>query len=104
MNANPGQIVDHIDGNTLNNQKGNLRFADRSQNGCNSKPKKTNTSGYKGVSKNAAGKWIAQLTVRRTFHWIGSYTTKKEAAAAYDAAALIFHGEFAKTNKDLKLL
>ncbi len=104
MDAKPGIIVDHIDGNRLNNVRSNLRLANKHQNGCNSDKKKSNTSGYKGVSKNAAGRWIAQITCHRTFHWLGSYATKKEAAAAYDAAATILHGQFARTNKMLGLL
>jgi len=104
LKPGPGQVVDHIDGNTLNNQRSNLRITDRHGNGCNCGMRKNNSSGFKGVSQNAAGRWIAQITVKREFHWIGSYATKEEAAAAYDAAASILHGEFARTNKKLGLI
>jgi len=104
LNAPPDKVVDHIDGNTLNNQKSNLRLADRHQNGCNAITSKRNTSGFKGVSKGKSGRWIAQISCKRKWFWLGSYATKKEAAVAYDVAAMMLHGEFAKTNKMLGLL
>lgn len=61
------------------------------------------SSGFKGVSKRA-GKWRAYITVGGRFISLGSFTTVREAARAYDAAAREHFGEFAATNEDLGLL
>jgi hypothetical protein len=98
-----GCWTDHINGNKLDNRKINLRVCDASQNGANSKIKRTSSTGFKGVRKNYNG-WQAHITVRRKLHLLGTYPTKKEAAKAYDSASLKFRGEFAKTNKSLGLL
>jgi hypothetical protein len=59
-----GPFVDHIDGDRLNNQRANLREATRTENNCNSKMRKHNTSGHKGVYWHAQrGKWHAQVTL-----------------------------------------
>lgn len=99
MNAKEGQIIDHIDGNTLNNCKRNLRFANTSQNGANAERRKRNKSGYKGVSKHAhSKKW--QAFIKTTY--LGTFETAEEAAKAYNIAALEHFGEFAKLNQILE--
>lgn len=55
------------------------------------------TSTYKGVSLTRKG-WAARITAGGTQIHIGKYATEKEAARAYDAAAIRHHGEFAKAN------
>lgn len=101
--------VDHIDGNGLNNQRSNLRICTRSQNIANSKLRKDNTTGYKGVSWFVGSKhpngvwkskpnWTARIGVNGKRITVGYFTTKEEAAKAYNEAALKYHGEFAKLN------
>ena len=95
-----GSGVDHSDGDKLNNRRGNLRKATQSQNAKNTLLAKNNTSGFKGVSKTAEGRWRARITVERKEIHLGVFDTKADAAAAYDAAALQLHGEFASPNSD----
>jgi len=91
--------VDHINGDTLDNRKCNLRPATRSQNAMNSsKGKRRNTSSrFKGVSKKAT-RWIAQITVDKKRKQIGSFSTEEEAARAYDRHAKNHYKDFARLN------
>lgn len=81
--------VDHANGNTLDNRRGNLRLATRSQNLANRKVFHTNLSGYKGVSPRGA-KFNARIEV--------TCDTAEEAARTYDRIARFIHGDFAKLN------
>jgi hypothetical protein len=100
VGAKKGDIVDHINGNKLDNRKENLRIANRSQNATNSKHRK-NESGYRGVCKDKRrGLWKSEIRVgdgKRKF--LGYYEDKIEAAKAYNGAAIMYHGEFAKLNE-----
>ena len=81
--------VDHVDGNGLNNQRNNLRLATRSQNNVNSKRPKNNTSGFKGVYPHAqVNKWCAQIGVAGRRLYLGYFDDPREAASAYNEAAL----------------
>jgi hypothetical protein len=94
-----GWVVDHIDGNKLNNLTVNLRACQQIDNARNRKNiSKNNTSGYKGVSKTAEGKWRARITDNRKEVRLGHYDTQEEAALAYNKAALEIYGEFAAIN------
>lgn len=90
------QAVDHINGNTLDNRRSNLRLCSASQNGANSRIRK-NTSGFKGVSFNS-GRWVARIRVRRRLIHLGRFIHPQEAALAYDHAARQHFGEFALCN------
>ena len=95
--ATPLEHIDHKDGNGLNCQRHNLRGATRSQNYANRKRSRANTSGFKGVVKHG-GVWTAQIGVFGRRVYLGSFATARQAAEAYDLAALILHGEFAQMN------
>lgn len=95
----PRIIVDHKDGDTLNNCKSNLRVCDYLRNNWNKRMNKRNKSGYKGVSfSKGNNKWRSQIQVRDKFHHIGYFKDKIEAAKAYDEAATELYGEFAWLN------
>lgn len=87
---------DHKNGNTLDNQRHNLRIATRSQNKQNSKKYRNNKSGFKGVSfHRRIGKWMAAIQVNGKPHYLGYHPTPEAAHAAYCAAAKELHGDFA---------
>lgn len=98
MQPEPGVLVDHIDGNRLNNQRENLRFATHTQNGRNNTAI-SGTSQRKGVSWHASRrKWRATIKINRVARHIGYFTTEEAAAEAYDRAALEHFGEYARLN------
>ena len=91
-------LIDHIDGNKLNNQKSNLRLANKSQNGANRKTKKHK---YLGVSPLKNGKFLAHIQVRinnQTEKYNKIFNNENEAAKWRDEMAIKLHGEFAKIN------
>lgn len=94
----PDILIDHINRDTLDNRKANLRIANRHQNGCNAGPRR-GSSQYKGVSWfSRRGKWRATITVNRRQHSLGYFENEIDAALAYDAAARELHGDFAYLN------
>lgn len=86
-----GYMVDHIDGNGLNNSRSNLRLATRAQNTYNSKTR--STCGFKGVTR-CWRKWKAQIRQGSELIYLGLYDTPEEAHEAYKAAATERYGEF----------
>jgi len=105
LNAKKNQYVDHINGNPLDNRKQNLRLCSNSENLRNRTKNSNNTSGFKGVWRNKISKcWIVTLTIKGKSKYFGAFKNKKDAAKAYDKAALKYYKEFAKLNfpKDSK--
>lgn len=102
--AKPGEVVDHLDRDTLNNQRSNLRCCTHSQNLANQGARTGKTSAFKGVSRHRDGAWIAQICKEYQSHNLGSFASDQEAARAYDKAAVELHGNFALTNEALGLL
>lgn len=101
LNAAPGTLVDHIDGDTLNNTRANLRMATVSQNAMNMRPKEHTQSRYKGVIWHRDRKqrpWEARITCEGKTHLLGRFITPEEAALVYDAKARVLHGPFARLN------
>jgi hypothetical protein len=96
-NTPDGMETDHRDGDTLNNQVKNLRVCTHSQNLSNARKHINNTSGFKGVFPHGSN-WKVQIRVGGKILHIGVYSTREEAAHAYDKAAIKYHGEFANLN------
>jgi hypothetical protein len=94
-----GKLVDHIDGNKLNNQRNNLRLVTVKQNNFN-KVSKVGESCYKGVCKKTLypKKYYSCVNIGRKQYQIGYFDNERHAAIAYDMWATYFHKEFANTN------
>ena len=89
-----GNLVDHIDHNTLDNRKSNLRLADYTTNQYNRAAQKSNTSGTVGVHLGDNGKWIARIWVYKKAIHLGSFKNKEDAIKARKEAEEKYHGEF----------
>lgn len=100
LNAPKHLRVDHRDGDGLNNRRSNLRFATHQENLRNMRIHTNRT--YKGVKlfpRYRFKKWQARIGTGQRMISLGFYHTVKEAAQAYNQAALKFFGEFARLNK-----
>ena len=94
-NAPKGYEVDHIDRNTLNNRRENLRVCTRQENSRNKTKQRNNTSGYKGVSwDKAKKKWRAFISVDKKQIFLGRYDNIEEAIKARQQADIKYFKEF----------
>lgn len=95
MNPSKGLIVDHINGNRLDNRKENLRLCTHRQNQMNRIKRKIGQSNYKGVTwSNEKKKWLTRVDKM----FIGYFKTEHQAALAYDINAKAIFGEFSQLN------
>ena len=97
----PDLAVDHINGNSLDNRRSNLRPATVAENARN-KTMPHHTSRFKGVTYNATrprpAKWRAQIRFWGHLIHLGYFRTEVEAARAYNASARQYFGEYARLN------
>lgn len=100
LSAPMGVLVDHIDGNGLNNQRANLRFASPSENTAHRLHRPAVTSSrYRGVTYNRrTSSWQAGIKVAGKSRHLGLFECEDVAAHAYDAAARRTWGQFAVCN------
>lgn len=91
-----GPVIDHVDGNSLNNLPENLRICSVSENMQNCKTNNRNTSGRKGVYKHkGVDKWTASIRQDNRLKHLGCFDTFEEAAAVRANAEMEHYGEFA---------
>jgi hypothetical protein len=103
MDEPAGMQVDHINGNSLDNRRCNLRVATRQQNRHNSRLNKNSGTGFTGVTelkgKQARkSRFRAYIIHNNKNELIGHFACPIEAAKAYDRRARELRGEFARTN------
>jgi hypothetical protein len=93
----PDVVVDHINGNKLDNRKSNLRLCTSQQNKWNRK----NVSGssiYLGVSKKREKSWRVSIAKDKKDYDLGTYDNEIDAALVYNRKAIELFGEFASLN------
>lgn len=100
---NDGKVIDHIDGNPLNNRKSNLRICTQLDNMHNKSFMSLNKSGVIGVSRDKRRKnkcWVAEIRCNDKKYHLGTYINLSEAAYARYIAEVKLFKEFRNTNKD----
>ena len=94
-----GMLTDHINHNSLDNRKCNLRICTSAQNLANTRNCRGGSSKYKGVHFSKERKrWRAQIRFNHKAKSLGYFDDESDAAKAYDAKAIEVFGEFALTN------
>lgn len=100
------ELTDHINNTGTDNRRGNLRACSAAENSRNRKASSRNLCGLKGVRTTGQriNPFTAQITVNGKQIALGGYDTAEEAHAAYVAAAIKYHGEFAHSGERSLLL
>jgi hypothetical protein len=97
MKAPEGMVVDHINGNGLDNRRCNLRLCTAEQNALNTRPRTNTKSRFKGVFPHG-NKWLARVRYKGRRFYLGLFDNEMEAAKARDRKAVELFGEYAWRN------
>lgn len=98
IDAPPGLMVDHINGDTLDNRKSNLRLATNAQNQQNTRSRK-GSSRYKGVGySKRKKKWRGGFVFEGKYHYCGEFKDEEDCARAVDKKRREVAGHFASKN------
>lgn len=95
LNAPEEKKVDHINGDTLDNRKSNLRLCTQGENQMNSQGKRASRTGFKCVYQCPNGKYYVKIGKERKCIYGGTHSTLEEALANYNALVKEHHGAFA---------
>jgi hypothetical protein len=97
--AKTSEVVDHINHNKADNRRSNLRVCTSQLNAANTRIRKDNASGYKGVYLDKKRyKWIANIYVNKKCKYLGSFDSPHDAARIYNFWAVDIYGEYAYLN------
>lgn len=88
----------HINNNGLDNRRKNLRLGTNQESQRNSRPQQGRKGKYKGVSVGYKGSFVAFIRIDKKLKYLGTFSEEKDAAFAYNRAAMRVFGEFAKLN------
>lgn len=99
MRPPPQLVVDHINGDGLDNRRCNLRICTQNEN-LQNRRRRIDCIYPVGVDQGSDGAYSARITVDKQRHDLGKFLTTEEASAAYQAASVRLRGEFARTNYD----
>ncbi len=98
MNPSSNQVVDHINGNGLDNRRCNLRICTPQENNMNRRQSKGHGGTYRGVRRNKLGNYYVSMNHKNKKYYLGCFHHEIEAALAYDKAAREMKGQFARLN------
>jgi len=102
--APEGMVIDHVNGDGLDNRRKNLRYCTHAENHANEEKRRGGTSVFKGVGLDTdRNKWSAKLTAFGKTKNLGRFDTEEEAAVAYDTEARKVFGDFARLNSEMFL-
>ena len=93
-NCPENMVVDHINHDTLDNRKCNLRICSQNENIKNRKPDRNSKSGIKGVYPEK-GRWKAIIGLNSKLHHLGTFRNIEDAIKARQEAEKMYYGEFA---------
>lgn len=97
MRPTDSEVVDHINGNSLDNRRSNLRLVDWTKNAWNRANPCNAKSRFNGVGW-SGGRWQVSIRDGKRQIYIGRFQSEIEAAYHYDLASLKYHGEFGRRN------
>jgi len=99
LSPKSSEIIDHINGNGLDNRRNNLRIVTASQNRMNCGSYKGTSSIYKGVTyREEYKKWVSGVRFKGVRYNLGTFDNEIAAAVAYDKKSIELFGEFARVN------
>jgi hypothetical protein len=98
LNADSNQLVDHINHNTVDNRRSNLRLCNHTGSSCNRRIHSNNQSGFLGVRRQDK-KYSATICLNGKDYHLGRFDTAEEAARMRDSFAIKLHGKFACLNQ-----
>jgi hypothetical protein len=93
MDAPPGHLIDHINGDGLDNRRSNLRLVSREQNQRNRRAR--NGRDHKGITQTPSGQWRAKIEVEGRSKHLGVFRTPEAASLAYHKASVEIFGSYA---------